>query len=226
VHLGRGRLILCSIALLVACEKPIEKGADTLRIAVLGDTIADADEVDHEHRWTSLLEKRLENCPKLTMRKIEVLRFREADEGMIWKYDPDLVLLALHPSIPATKEWWRATEATLVHFRDEVAVHGKEAWLTTMTSAIEVQASLDDPHRRIEQLAEQHGVRYIEQLEPLAAVAKLGKLSLYGVKADGGAYLSSLGHVAVAEVIGTRLCEEGFKKLAPVRTALRQMRGE
>ena len=79
--------------------------AGTLRIALLGDSYIEAFEVPFEKTAGEVLERRLS---ALRGTPVEVLNFGEGGYGTgqelltlqheVWKYSPDLVLLALTPS--------------------------------------------------------------------------------------------------------------------------------
>jgi hypothetical protein len=85
-------------------EHQISHPANTLRIAVLGDSYADALQVDLEETFWAVMEKALEKCDNLRGRKVEVINFGQSGFGTsqellalqykVWKYSPDVVLLA------------------------------------------------------------------------------------------------------------------------------------
>ena len=79
------------------------KPPNTLRIAVLGDSYAEALQVAEEDGFTSVVERRLGGCPALGGRAVEVINFgvsgySTAQELLtlrrkVWAYEPDVVLL-------------------------------------------------------------------------------------------------------------------------------------
>ncbi|HYP00359.1 MAG TPA: SGNH/GDSL hydrolase family protein [Pyrinomonadaceae bacterium] len=81
------------------------KPAGTLRIAVLGDSDAEALQVPLEDAFWVLMEQRLQACPAFAGRRIEVINFGVSGYGTaqelltlrqkVWDYAPDIVLLAL-----------------------------------------------------------------------------------------------------------------------------------
>ncbi|MFZ2088322.1 MAG: SGNH/GDSL hydrolase family protein [Desulfobaccales bacterium] len=85
-------------------EHPLSPPAGTLRIAVLGDSYAEAMQVDEQEAFFAVLEKELQGCDQLHGRKVEVLNFGQSGFGTtqelltlqhrVWKYSPDVVLLA------------------------------------------------------------------------------------------------------------------------------------
>ena len=85
-------------------EHAIEKPQDVFRIAVLGDSYMEAFQVDFENSFPSLLQHKLQHKGTLAGKKIEVINFGCAGYGTarelimlqqrVWKYKPDLVLLA------------------------------------------------------------------------------------------------------------------------------------
>jgi hypothetical protein len=84
-------------------EREEQKPDGTFRIAVLGDSYAEAFQVDREETFWSLLETRLAACGAFGAR-VEVLNFGVSSYGTaqelltlrhrVWPFDPDLVLLA------------------------------------------------------------------------------------------------------------------------------------
>lgn len=83
-------------------QKP--KPSDTFRIAVLGDSYAEAMQVPLENTFWKVLELELQTCQSFKGRQIEVINFGVAGYGTaqelltlryrVWDYSPDLVLLA------------------------------------------------------------------------------------------------------------------------------------
>ena len=88
-------------------EHTLAKPAGTYRIAILGDSYAEAMQVELERTFWSLLPPRLERCGFAGGRRIESVNFGvsgygTADELLTlreraWRYDPDMVLLAFFP---------------------------------------------------------------------------------------------------------------------------------
>lgn len=86
-------------------EHPKEKPADTIRIAILGDSFAEAMQVEADEAFWGVMERKLESCPSLKGRKVEAINFGVTNYGTaqqllvlrqkVWDYDPDLVLLAV-----------------------------------------------------------------------------------------------------------------------------------
>jgi hypothetical protein len=86
-------------------EHAKEKPANTLRVAVVGDSYAEAFQVEREKAFWSVLEARLRECPALSGREVEVINFGVSGYGTaqelltlrekVWGYSPDVVLLAV-----------------------------------------------------------------------------------------------------------------------------------
>jgi hypothetical protein len=86
-------------------EHAKQKPANTLRIAVVGDSYAEAFQVEREQAFWSVLERRLRECPALAGRGVEVINFGVSGYGTaqelltlrekVWDYSPDVVLLAV-----------------------------------------------------------------------------------------------------------------------------------
>jgi len=81
------------------------KPANTLRIAVLGDSYTEAFQVPFEESFCAVLEQKLRECPSLSGQNVEVINFGVSGYGTaqelitlrdhVWQYSPDIVLLAL-----------------------------------------------------------------------------------------------------------------------------------
>src|SRR5262249_30648694 len=88
-------------------EHELVKPAGTYRIAILGDSYAEAMQVELERAFWSLLPSRLKRCGFAGGRRIETVNFGvsgygTADELLTlreraWRYQPDMVLLAFFP---------------------------------------------------------------------------------------------------------------------------------
>ncbi len=86
-------------------EHAKEKPAGTLRIAVVGDSYAEAFQVEREKAFWSVLEAKLRECPASAGREVEVINFGVSGYGTaqelltlrekVWSYSPDVVLLAV-----------------------------------------------------------------------------------------------------------------------------------
>ncbi len=86
-------------------EHSITKPQGTFRIAVLGDSYPEALSVSMEEAFWSVLGKKLQECDAVPGKRIEVINFGVSGYGTaqelltlrkeVWKYSPDLVLLAV-----------------------------------------------------------------------------------------------------------------------------------
>lgn len=80
------------------------KPADTVRIAVLGDSFAEAMHVPMEQTFWSMLERKLQECHAFPGKQVEVINFGVSGYGTaqelltlrqkVWDYSPDVVILA------------------------------------------------------------------------------------------------------------------------------------
>ena len=80
------------------------KPANTVRVAVLGDSFAEAMHVPMEQTFWSLLERKLEECNAFPGKRVEIINFGVSGYGTgqelmtlrqkVWDYSPDLVILA------------------------------------------------------------------------------------------------------------------------------------
>lgn len=83
-------------------EHTVEKPANVYRIAVLGDSFAEALQVERDQTFWARLEEELASCPSRRGRKIEVLNFGVSSYGTanellilrdrVFGYSPDLVV--------------------------------------------------------------------------------------------------------------------------------------
>jgi hypothetical protein len=86
-------------------EHALAKPADTVRIAVLGDSFAEALQVPIERTFWAVAEAMLRDCRYLGKQDVEVINFGVSGYGpaqelltlrqRVWDYDPDVVLLAV-----------------------------------------------------------------------------------------------------------------------------------
>lgn len=84
-------------------EHTIAKPPDTLRIAVLGDSYAEAFQVPLEKAFWSVMEQKLQNCRPAARSKVEVLNFGVSGfstarelillHKRVWQYSPDVIVL-------------------------------------------------------------------------------------------------------------------------------------
>jgi len=89
-------------------EHEYEKPANTMRIAVLGNSWTEALQVPVEKTYCSVLERKLSARGCFDGERVEVLNFGVAGYSTVqelltlrievWKYHPDIVLLALYPA--------------------------------------------------------------------------------------------------------------------------------
>lgn len=86
-------------------EHPQPKPANTLRVAVLGDSFIEALQVPFEDSFCAVLDRELKSCPALAGRNVEVINFGVSGYGTaqelltlrsnVWQYAPDIVLLTV-----------------------------------------------------------------------------------------------------------------------------------
>ena len=88
-------------------EWTVAKPAETVRIAVLGDSYVDALQVEEPNRFTERLVDALSACRSVDTTSLEVMNFGQSGYGTaqelltfrhnVTKYSPDLVILAFLP---------------------------------------------------------------------------------------------------------------------------------
>ncbi|HBB87667.1 MAG TPA: G-D-S-L family lipolytic protein [Blastocatellia bacterium] len=86
-------------------EHPLTKPANTLRIALIGDSYAEALAVPLEQTFWSVMKDKLGECDAGSGKAIEVINFGVSGYGTaqelltlrdkVWKYSPDVVMLAV-----------------------------------------------------------------------------------------------------------------------------------
>jgi hypothetical protein len=84
----------------------LKKSPGTFRIAVLGDSYAEADVVPMRDAFWWVMQQRLRACPALAGRRVEAINFGVRGYGTaqelltlrdhVWQYSPDFVLLAIY----------------------------------------------------------------------------------------------------------------------------------
>jgi lysophospholipase L1-like esterase len=88
-------------------EHPRRKPAGEFRVAILGDSFAEALQVPLEATFWHLLEQQLPDCEAIAGRQVESINFGVSGYGTaqelqmlrhyVWPYEPDLVLLTFYP---------------------------------------------------------------------------------------------------------------------------------
>src|SRR5215213_2165596 len=86
-------------------EHAKQKPANTLRIAIIGDSYSEAFQVPLENAFWKVAENHLQNCSALGGQTVEVINFGVSGYGtaqelitlqkQVWDYSPDIVLLAV-----------------------------------------------------------------------------------------------------------------------------------
>ena len=81
----------------------LKRPADTIRIAVVGDSFSEAKQVDLDQVWWAVMERALNRRLSPEHRRVEVINFGVAGYGLpqefvviqekVWQYDPQIVLL-------------------------------------------------------------------------------------------------------------------------------------
>jgi hypothetical protein len=88
-------------------EHAKQKPPNTFRVAVLGDSFAEALQVPIEDTFWAILEKKLQECPGVVGKQVEVINFGVSGYGTAqelitlrreaWDYSPDLIMLVVAP---------------------------------------------------------------------------------------------------------------------------------
>lgn len=320
-------------------EHTVAKPPGVFRIAVLGDSFAEAMQVDRERAFWAVLERRLRGCAWLGGREPEVLNFGVSGYGTaqelialrtrVWQFDPDLVLLAFftgndirnnsralngeagvpyfvlkdgalvedesfrerlasanaggpglsirsmlasarnhlrllqlatqarvalghygaalpearaaekrevtgeEPGVdseiyapPRDDRWrdaWNVTEALITTMRDEVRARGRQFWLVTLSTGIQVhpdpavrrafaeRRGIQDlfyPDRRLASLASREGIPTVTLAPEMSAWAETNGVYLHGFPnaAEGFGHWNEAGNALAGELIAARIC--------------------
>jgi hypothetical protein len=112
-------------------ERTKVKAADTIRIAVIGDSYAEAFPVPVEQAFWAIMEEKLRASGYVPGKQIEVLNFGVSGYGTatelltlrerVWRYAPDIVLLAVTTNndvIDNSRELKKADEVPYFVYRD------------------------------------------------------------------------------------------------------------
>ena len=107
------------------------KAADTVRIAVIGDSYAEAFQVPVEQAFWAVMEQRLQESGSIPGKQIEVLNFGVSGYGTanelltlrerVWDYGPDIVLLAVTTNndvVDNSRELKKTDEVPYFVYRD------------------------------------------------------------------------------------------------------------
>jgi hypothetical protein len=88
-------------------EHQFAKPGGVLRVAVLGDSFAEAMQVEPAQAFWSVIEQELAKCPACGGRQVETLNFGVSGYGTaqellmlrqrVWRYSPDVVVLTFYP---------------------------------------------------------------------------------------------------------------------------------
>lgn len=93
-------------------EHSMEKPQNTFRVAILGDSYAEAAQVQLEQAFWYVMGKQLSSCPTLKGQNVEVINFGVEGYGTdqelltlrkrVWDYSPDVVILQFTPTNDVT----------------------------------------------------------------------------------------------------------------------------
>ena len=93
-------------------EHSKDKPPDTFRVAILGDSYAEAAQVQMDQTFWAIMGRRLAACPSISPKKIEAINFGVDGystgqelltlRDKVWDYSPDMVVLLFTPSNDVT----------------------------------------------------------------------------------------------------------------------------
>jgi hypothetical protein len=119
-------------------EHTYTKPRDALRIAFIGDSFTEAEQVSIENNFVSIVERRLGNCSRLRGKHVETLNFGCDGYGTaqelatlkreVWKFSPDIVVLLFFAgndirNNSLSLEWHTCQPFYLLH-GDEITLGG------------------------------------------------------------------------------------------------------
>ena len=123
------------------------------------------------------------------------------------------------------EEAWKATEAVLLKFAEEVKARGSEFWIVTLSNTVQVNPdlakrkalqerlsvdSLFYPDRRIAAFAQAHGIRAVSLAEPLADYAAAHGTYLNGGHTSevplGSGHYNKVGNKVAADLASKAVC--------------------
>ena len=126
------------------------------------------------------------------------------------------------PADPLWQDAWQVTEDLLVAVRDEVATHGKQLLVVTLSNPIQVHPdgakreefmkrlgvdALFYPETRIAALADREGIPLLTLAQPFLAYAEERNAFLHGYDKNlGGGHWNEEGHRLGGTLIAQRLC--------------------
>lgn len=107
-------------------EHLIDKPEGTIRIALLGDSYAEALQVGLEDTFWKILERKLSECGAFGGKQIEIINFGVSGYGtaqelitlreQVWKYAPDIVILAMTTNNDITDNFRNFKKAEIPYF--------------------------------------------------------------------------------------------------------------
>src|SRR3989442_544756 len=191
-------------------EYPLDKPADTVRIAVLGDSVTAAVQVDVRRNFTRVLGQRLAAWEAYLGKRVEAAtlttRFGEHPDDLI--YGP--------PDVPEMREAWRVTEALILALFSEARSRGVKFWLVSLSQTpqhlppkpredVVKRRGIKDlfyPDRRLEAFARRHAI---------PALILAPRFAEYAARHDeplsfGDGHYNEHGHRLVGDAIAERLC--------------------
>jgi hypothetical protein len=180
-------------------EHPLAKPSNTYRIAILGDSYAEAMQVEQDKAFWALLPQKLEACGFAGGKKIETVNFGVSGYGTghellmlksrVWPYSPDMVLLAFFPGNDVRNN----SKALEGEKRPYFSLKDGRLWLDT--------AFRDDPEFKEKQHIAQHRAFLQElRLYQLMRRVRAGNIAQHFHNAP----------VAAAAAAGQKLTEPGL----------------
>ena len=127
---------------------------------------------------------------------------------------------------PPDEKWaraWTMTEGIIVLMHDEVRSHGAKFVVVELNNAVQVHPDpafiaraakqlgsddLEEPDRRLQQLAETRGFVFLSLTEPMRTIAQRDKIFFHGFPntSPGSGHWNEKGHAVAGKLIADELC--------------------
>ena len=163
-------------------ERTHEKPANTIRIAVLGNSWTEALQVPIEKSYASVLQQKLNESPCFAGKRVEVLNFGVAGystgqelltlQQEVWNYHPDVVLLAFYPARDIANNVRELNNATNPERSPYFVEHGGQLILDDSFRSLPALQSWQITLQNLSYQANQHS----RVMQAVNALQRIGKI--------------------------------------------------
>jgi len=165
-------------------ERSYEKTENTVRIAVLGNSWTEALQVPQEKTYCAVLERRLTGSACFAGKRVEVLNFGVAGystgqellalQQEVWKYHPDVILLALYPARDIANNVRELNNAVNPEQSPYFVFRDGELVLDDAFRSLPVL----QPREMALQTLEYHVDQHVRVLQAIGALQRMGKVRI------------------------------------------------